>query len=1270
MTPRGRGNALPLTAAQRGTWLAQAIAPRSAAYTLAHCLEIPGPVRPDLLARAIRLAEGECGTFDVRLAHGDDGPVQRVVAPGASGWETADLRGAPDPPAAARAWMEHDRTTALDLERDTLALEALLRVGDDRHLWYRRCHHILNDPFGTLVLTRRIAELYAALLAGEEPGGDALGRLTTLLAGEAAYRDGPGFAADRAYWTAAFADRPAVPSLAPGPARTVTATPISAAVTLPAGELARLCAAGRPARAPWTVTVLAALAAFLHGMTGLRDLTVGVPVAARHGAGMMTVPGMVANRLPLRLTVDPGATRAGLLRHVSQRLGALLAHQRYPYDDLRRDLGLRTADEQLFGMLADVAPTSAELRFAGHTTAVTTLGGGPVRDLDVRCRPAPGGSGLRLEFLANPDRYTVAEVAAHQNRFVALLRALAAADPEAPLARLPLTTAAERAAAAGRAGRRPVPPRTFPGLFEEQAARSPAATAVRHGKRTLGYAALNARANRLARTLAARGAGPERVVALVRPPGVETLVAALAVLKCGAALLPLDPDRPGRNAAVLRATRPLLVLDGAGPAVSATVSAGRPADPGGTGAGGAEPGCPEAGPAGPGGTGPRPAAADPGGDLAGANLTDAERGGPLLPGHPAFVLPEPDGPGHLVIPHAGLAALVARQRGMLAPARSARVLMAAAPDTDAYVRELSAALLTGGCAVLPDAEAGPPPGAGPAAPLAGTDANCLLLTPAELAAVPPGGLPADVTLIVGGAPCPPDLVARWSPGRRMVSVYRPAGSAAAATAGAVPDAPAVPAVGRPVPGTRLYVLDDCLRPVPPGVAGEIYLAGPGLARGYLGRPARTAAAFVADPFGPPGTRMQRTGDLARWRADGVLEYLGRAGDRLTVPGTRAEPGVVERVLAGAPGVDRAVVLGRRDRPGGAGRVVGYLVAGPGAGGWPDRAAVRARAAERLPRALVPDALVVLDTLPLAPDGTVDRARLPAPGPADAVPARAPRDEREATLCAVIGDVLGVGAVGADDDFFDLGGDSLLAVRFAERAGRAGLGFGPGEVFVHRTAAALAARTGRRDPAPPAGEAARAGAGAPDGTGALVPLDPVGRRRRAHRLPRPAAPGRQPAPPTGPQAAPAGPGGESAYNVQNVLGLRGGIDAAALYEACRELVRRHPALRAGFQTVRPGRPLSLTGGAVDVPFTERDLRGLESGERNARLAGVLAHDRRARFDLAALPPLRFTLARVADEAYVLVLTGHHLLFDDCSLPGVLRELFALYAHEGDVSVPPL
>ncbi|MFH8472611.1 amino acid adenylation domain-containing protein [Streptomyces sp. NPDC018000] len=1063
---------LPLTAAQRGVFFAQRLDPGNPAYNTVVVMEIRGPVDGELLRRAIRRAEGESGTFDVELVERPDGPYQRPVAPGCSTWQELDLSAEQDPFAAARALMDRDRATALDLLTDVLSVHVLMRVGTDHYLWYQRSHHILSDGYGSMLHSRRIAAVYEALAAGSEPTGEPLGRLQSLLADEAAYRASEDRTADTAYWTRTFADRPETVSLAPGTPTSAAGIALSATTALPEAELRALHTAGRAARTPWTVAMMAAVAAYLHGMTGARDLTLGVPVTARLGANSHNVPGMLSNTLPLRLTVDPAHSRTELVRHVAQRLGELLTHQRHPYDELRRDLRLLGSNEQLFGVLVNIMPSGSETPFAGREAVLTALSGGQVSDLNITCHPGPDGRDLRIEFEANPDRYTAEELAEHQGRFLDFLGRFLAAAPDLPLARVDVLTAAERirvlAAGAGTPDpAQPVAPRTFPELFEAQVRRTPHAPAVISAAGSAGsagpidYAELNTRANRLARALVERGAEPERLVAVALPRGVAALTAVLAVLKSGAAYLPVDLDYPrARVTGMLDDTGPLLLLT-TSEADDRTLAPGVPRlylDDAGSPVG-------------------SPAAEQPGTDL-----EDRERRAPLLPEHPAYVVYTSGSTGRpkgVVVQHTGLAALARQQAAALEVTPKTRVLQFASPSFDASVWELCTALLTGACAVVAPAER-LAPGQELADLVQETGAGCLLLAPSALAAMPPAGLPEGITLVVGAEACSPDLVERWSPGRRMVNAYGPSESTVIATMSEPLCGRIVPPMGRPVLGTRVRLLDDALRPVPPGVAGEVYLSGDGLARGYLGRPLTTAERFVADPFGAPGGRMYRTGDVARWTAGGQLTYLGRTDGQVKLRGFRIELGEVESVLAQAPGVGNVVAIVRTDRPGFR-QLVAYVVpaadTGDAAAGRLDPVALREFVAGRLPEYMVPAVVMVVDAFALTPNGKVDRRALPAPEFRASAAYRAPSSERERVLHEVFAEVLGRPRIGVDDSFFDLGGDSIVSVQLAAGARRAGLALTVKEIFVHKTIARLARIAQDTDPE----------AGAPR-TGSLVQID--------------------------------------------------------------------------------------------------------------------------------------------------------------------------------------
>ncbi|URN02956.1 amino acid adenylation domain-containing protein [Actinomadura madurae] len=545
-------------------------------------------------------------------------------------------------------------------------------------------------------------------------------------------------------------------------------------------------------------------------------------------------------------------------------------------------------------------------------------------------------------------------------------------------------------------------------IVEAQARRTPDAVAVEHRDARITYRELDARANRLAHWLRAQGVRAESVAGVCLPRGVEAVTAMLAIWKAGAAYLPIDPGQP--------AERLEFVLADSGAHVLVTHGGMTTAQPGVRVLNLADP----------------PVAAQ-----VAAMPEDAPRA-PVTPGRLAYVIYTSGSTGRpkgVAVPHAGLASLVASQVDRLAVNEASRLLQFAPLSFDAAIGEVLMPLSCGGRLVCADADE-LLPGPGLAGVMARHGVTHVALSPTVLAMLEPADLPSLVSLASAGEALTAEQVARWAPGRRLVNGYGPTET----TVGAAISAPLAPddevTIGVPIANTRVYLLDAFLRPVPDGAVGELYVAGPSLARGYVGRPAPTGERFVACPFGGPGTRMYRTGDLARRDARGRLVYAGRADEQVKIRGFRVEPGEVRAVLTAHPRVAGAAVVSREDVPGDA-RLVGYIVpADPGRDGGEAREladAVRAFAAERLPHYMLPAAVVAIDALPLTANGKLDRAALPAPGGAGRNgTGRGPETEYEKALCDAFAELLGHPAVGVDDDFFTLGGHSLLATRLVSR----------------------------------------------------------------------------------------------------------------------------------------------------------------------------------------------------------------------------------------------
>ena len=455
----------------------------------------------------------------------------------------------------------------------------------------------------------------------------------------------------------------------------------------------------------------------------------------------------------------------------------------------------------------------------------------------------------------------------------------------------------------------------------------------------------------------------------------------------------------------------------------------------------------------------------------------------------------------------------------------------------------------------------------------------------------------------------------------MINAYGPTETTVCATMSEPLQGDGVAPIGRPIWNTCAYVLDGGLEPVPAGVVGELYISGAGLARGYLHRASLTAERFVADPFGDAGSRMYRTGDLARWRSDGVLEFLGRADEQVKLRGFRIEPGEIEAALLRHGAVAQAAVIAREDAPGQK-RLVGYVVAG--AEGEIDTSALRAQLGASLPDYMVPSALVVLGSLPLTANGKLDRRALPAP---DLTPqhVRAPRTPQEEVLCSLYAEVLGVERVGIDDNFFALGGDSIMSIQLVSRARQAGLEITPRAVFQHQTVAALAviakvaadSRTPSDVPlvALTQGELERLEDAHP-ALEDILPLSPLQEGLLFHAL--------------------YDAHGVDLYTMPIAFAVEEPLESEVLRAAVAALVQRHASLRAAFRHEQLSRPVQVVLSSVQVPFRSIDLSMLDEAAREERWQRLLLEDRAERFDLTAPPLLRLTLVRLGADR-------HRLLF---------------------------
>ncbi|WP_223778478.1 non-ribosomal peptide synthase/polyketide synthase [Streptomyces sp. 135] len=1098
--------------------------------------------------------------------------------------------------------LAEDREAGIDLGAAPLMRLTLIRLAADRVRLVWTFHHVLLDGWSAAQVFEEVCERYAALTAGHRPQlperrpfADYLRWLSV--------QD-----TDRAerYWRTTLAGFQA-PTELPRDRRPAEAHRASSSGTvrmaLGADVSARLRESAQQAGLTLNTVVQGAWALLLSRYGGGDDVVFGTTVSGRPAdmPGVTSMVGLFINTLPTRARVDG---RRALLDWLRELQEAQAEARRHDFVSLAQVQSW--SDVPGGTSLFDSIVVFENYPFDEGAMARHGLAMEPERDLEPTNYPlsvvvAPGES-LAVNLDYDPAAFDATTVEALGESLRALLTGMADAS-DRRLADLALLGPAEGRDLVTRFGGRvaEAPHDTLPEAFRRQAERTPDAPAVRHADTCLSYRELDARSNRLARLLIAAGAGPERFVALCLPRTADLVVALLAVLKSGAAYLPVDPQYPaGRVAFLFEDVRPDAVI-------TAAETAGR---------------LPE---------GPYTRIlldSEPGTDLPDTPIGDAERQAALLPAHPAYVIHTSGSTGRpkgVVVSHASVRALTDWAAAEFTGRGLEHVVASTSLNFDVSVFEIFAPLLAGGCVeivrdLLALAERPGPWRAG----LLSAVPSALDRLLAEDAV----HVTAD-TVVLAGEGLPARTVGRvreavaGSQACQVHNIYGPTEATVYATAftcdPADPDRD--PPIGRPLGGARAYVLDERMRPVPAGAPGELFLAGTGVARGYLRRPGLTAARFLPDPFGPPGSRMYRTGDLVRWTADGDLVYLGRGDDQVKVRGFRIELGEVEAALTRHPAV--AAAAARVVEHGGHRRLIGYVV--PRAGVLPDTGELRAFLARSLPDHLLPALIVPLERLPLGATGKLDRRALPVPewaAPGAGTGGRPPRTEAEQTLAAIWREVLGVPEVGADDNYFTLGGDSVLGIQIVSAARRAGLALTPRHLFTHQTLAELAAVA---EPVPDTVTAAEQGPVAGD-----APLTPV-----QHWLLDTLT-------------------GDPAHFSQTVsYELAADPDEALLRAALSAVLEHHDALRMRFEPLGDGRWRQYgtpPGGVHDVHLDVHDRTAPDE------VAAALG----AGFDLAGGPLLRAALCRPGDGGRpVLLLAAHHLVVDAVSWRLVLEDLDAAY-----------
>ncbi|MFB6817699.1 amino acid adenylation domain-containing protein [Streptomyces sp. NPDC056347] len=1196
--PRDPARRVPLSPAQHDLWVYDSLYPGTPALNLCAAYHFDRPVDPGHLTAALTLLQSHHDILRTRIVTDPSGELHVEFHDDTDfDLEREDLRGTGRTIDEA---FEAFRSRPFDLGRDKLVRARFVRVDERRSTLMLSLHHTISDWWSFDVLQNEFALAYGALRDGLAPP---LERPAVQYADFSSWQselaESGVFASRLDFWRRYLADPPG-PLAVPGGSASVSEGDGIAQIPfhVDAETTAAVRALARERGASVYVVLMAAFAVLAHRVSGADDLVIGTPIANRAAKGLDRVIGYVMNAVPTRWKVTGDRSFADVLAGFAVDFPDLMANADIPVGRIvsaaapERSAGRAPLYQWVFMHLTQQPSVSVMKEFAEperiHTGGEHDLVG-VVKD---------SGDGMEGSFGLRTDVFAPETVARWTECYVELLRRITA-DPDALIGDIDLVPAAMRerllAGSAGPAAPAPLP---LPAMVSRQAALTPGAPALEGPDRALSYAELDDRVARLAGRLAELGAGPGRIVALALPRGGDWPVAALAVQRAGAAYLPVDPAHPAeRIRRVLAEAAPVLLVT----------------EPGGTPPGAGVP----------------------------VLVLDAEAwsGEPLPPGGPAphdlahviHTSGSTGAPKGVLVTHAGVAALSRSLVDGAGVGPDSRVLQLGPPSFDISVGEMCLAFGSGGTLVLPGP--GPLVGEELGTVLAERRISCTFVPPSVLATVPSGTYPDLRAVLVGAESCPPELVARWATdGRRFHNAYGPTESTVVSTvSGPLAADGTVPPIGTPVAGTAAYVLDERLRPVPAGAGGELYLAGPALARGYLGRAALTAERFVADPYGPPGSRMYRTGDLAHRDDSGTTYYLGRGDEQVKLRGLRIEPGEIAAALTEHPDVERAVAVVRDDL-GGAAQLVAYAV--PARGARIDEDALLLHASGRLPAAMVPAAVVVLDALPLSSHGKLDRAALPAPAVRADGAVRLPGSAREEILCGLFAELLGLGQAGADDDFFRLGGDSIMAIQLAARARTAGLVISPHDVFTVRTPARLAvlART-------PEGEGEEA---ADTGTGRL-PLTPVMHWWREQVR------------------------DTAAFTQSMLFPLPAGTGLAAIREALRALAGRHAALR--MRLVRG----EDTGWELEVP--EEDTPGEPPAVRLAVDADTDLHARAT--ELARTIPLRPEHGEMMRAVWLdpgsgrpgaLLLVVHHLAVDGFSWRVIGQELSAaLEGRGGDGAV---
>jgi amino acid adenylation domain-containing protein/thioester reductase-like protein len=1064
----GSPRSFPLSFAQQRLWFLDQLLPGSTMYTIPLALRLRGTLEVAILQRSlgeIRRRHAVLRTTFELLA---EQPMQVIHPAGEVVLPLIDLA-LPDGESEAMRLIKNDAELPFDLARGPLLRAILIRLAPEEHILCLTIHHIIFDGWSIDILLHELSALYNAFLARRpSPLADPPIQYVDFAAWQSQQLHGELLEAQLAYWRRQLHGTPVlhIPSDFPRPSLLV-ASAESKHLTLAPSLQSALVRIGQQVGATLFMTLLATLKLLLARYCGQNDIAVATAVANRSRPEIEHLLGFFVNTLVLRTNLADDPTFREVLQQVRTTCAEAYAHQDLPFEQLvaalqpERHLAQQPLAQTIFALYQQ---SRQSIVLQGlEVEQVTTEGEAAKYDLAFGADEA--ADGLRLTITYRSDLFETSTIVRMLDHWHTLVEEIVA-DPDRHISHLPLLTPAERQVIlqAWNDTARPYSDHAcIHQLIAAQVARARDAVAVIADDSQLTYEALDRRAAQLASELRDMGVGPEVCVGLCVERSLDLLVGLLGIWKAGGAYVPLDPGYPRDRLALMLedaglslvltqqalAQRLCEIADGLQPDLACQTQ---------TTSGG-----------------PTILCLDADWPLIAQQPTD-DPPGLVTPDNLAYVIYTSGSTGKpkgTLLPHRGLSSLSEAQRQAFGVQPGQTMLQFSSPNFDASIFEIVMALGAGArlCIAAGDARL---PGPALARLLRDQGVGIVTLTPSTLAALPPDDLPSLRTITVAGEACPAELVERWSSGRRFFNLYGPTEAtiwttAAECLAGETPD------IGRPIANTQVYILDQHSQPTPVGVSGELYIGGIGLARGYLGRPALTAERFVPDPFSlVPGARLYRSGDRARYRPNGAIEFQGRIDQQVKVRGFRIEPGEIEAALLAHPQIGEAVVVARVDRAG-EHQLVAYIVpqiedSGSKIGDsqapemrssipFPAPSELRSFLLHQLPAYLVPNIFVVLEALPLSLSGKVDRRALPEPEATATLPAayHGPQTQTEETIAGVWQELLQLDRIDRDANFFDLGGHSLLLTRVHTRLSEI---FGASltllDMFQYPTVSALAA----------------------------------------------------------------------------------------------------------------------------------------------------------------------------------------------------------------------